>query len=447
MGAKRSISRNAANQEESILVTVMPAPGHIDPMLAIACRLRDRGHSIIFNTADVFQEQVESEGIRFAPLIGKANFDYRTFNKFPPEGQRLTPGPEEMNHNLMRVFGDTMLDQCNGIRNIKRSTHVDLILADFTFFGILPELLGPRTQRPPIISIGISPIVLSSSDTSPLLGPAATAEERERNIRETAEFQAALAPASRYLNDLLHGYGRPSLPGFVLDCLYTMPDLFLQLSVEDFEFPRPDMARNIKFAGPVLRRPSRTRSLPEWWKERDESKPLILVTQGTIANADLNELIGPTLAGLSQEDVIVIAATGRPDCSAIMPAPANARVTPFIPFLQVLPEVDVFVTNGGYGAVNQALSAGVPIVIAGETEDKAFVASRIGWSGAGINLRTSRPTAEQLSSAVRKILHEDSYSANARRLQKSFAQHDGLEEVALQVESLLARENAAALAG
>jgi UDP:flavonoid glycosyltransferase YjiC (YdhE family) len=344
-------------------------------MLAIACHLRDQGHPIIFNTAEVFRKQVESEGLRFVPLIGRANFDYRTFNKFIPEGQTLRPGQQEIIHNFKHVFGDTMLPQCDGIRKIMSRETVDLILTDFIFFGVFPLLLSPGEDRPPIISISVSPIVLSSIDASPF-GPAITPEEKERRREETAQFQAGLAPATEYLNDLLHGYGCRSLPDFFLDCIYTMPDLLLQLSVDALEFPRSDMPDHIQFVGPVQSRSSAFQP-PEWWKELDGSKPVILVTQGTVANTDLNELIGPTLVGLSTEEVTVIAATGKPDEEIPTPVPDNAIVTPFIPFLELLPKVDVSVTNGGYGAVNQALCMGVPLVVAGETEDKAFVAARV----------------------------------------------------------------------
>jgi UDP:flavonoid glycosyltransferase YjiC (YdhE family) len=105
--------------------------------------------------------------------------------------------------------------------------------------------------------------------------------------------------------------------------------------------------------------------------------------------------------------------------------------------MEVLPKVDVFVTNGGFGAVNQALSMGVPIVIAGETEDKAFVAARVAWTGAGISLGTSRPTPEQVRSAVRKILKDDTYRAKARTLQNNFAQYNALALIAGHVESFL----------
>jgi hypothetical protein len=41
------------------------------------------------------------------------------------------------------------------------------------------------------------------------------------------------------------------------------------------------------------------------------------------------------------------------------------------------------VTNGGYGGVQQALANGVPLVVAGDSEDKPEVAARVRWSGTG----------------------------------------------------------------
>src|SRR3981081_1305819 len=88
-------------------------------------------------------------------------------------------------------------------------------------------------------------------------------------------------------------------------------------------------------------------------------------------------------------------------------------VATFIPFDRLLPKVSVFVTNGGYGAVNQALAAGVPVITAGETEDKGWVSQRVAWSGAGINLETSRPTERQIRSAVLEARSKSSYRRTA----------------------------------
>jgi UDP:flavonoid glycosyltransferase YjiC (YdhE family) len=92
-----------------------------------------------------------------------------------------------------------------------------------------------------------------------------------------------------------------------------------------------------------------------------------------------------------------------------------------LPFEWILPKADVFVTNGGYGSVNQAMSFGVPLVTAGLTEDKADVNARVAWSGVGIDLATNAPTPQGLRDAVRTVLDTRSYCARVSLMAKEFA--------------------------
>jgi len=76
-----------------------------------------------------------------------------------------------------------------------------------------------------------------------------------------------------------------------------------------------------------------------------------------LANHNFGLLIGPTLAALANEpDLLVVATAGRAPHRRHIPGPipSNARLAQYLPFEWVPSEVDVFVTNGGYGSVNQA---------------------------------------------------------------------------------------------
>ena len=100
-----------------------------------------------------------------------------------------------------------------------------------------------------------------------------------------------------------------------------------------------------------------------------------------------------TTRALARDDVLVVATTGGPDPEPLRRGlPANVRLERFVPHDLLLPHVDVMVTNGGYGGVQQALANGVPLVVAGDSEDKPEVAARVQWSGTGINLHTGRPS-------------------------------------------------------
>ena len=188
-----------------------------------------------------------------------------------------------------------------------------------------------------------------------------------------------------------------------------------------------------------IRVPARTFRRPSWWNELDGDRPVVHVTQGTVDNADLSRLLEPTIEALGGEDVIVVATTGGRDVADVkIPLPSNTHVAEFIPHDVLLPKVDVMVSNGGYGAVQRALCAGVPLVVAGDTEDKPEVAARVGWSGAGINLRTGAPTRRALRNAISAVLHNPHYRNCARNLQTAFAQRDGVAEIALLLDEVIA---------
>jgi UDP:flavonoid glycosyltransferase YjiC (YdhE family) len=199
--------------------------------------------------------------------------------------------------------------------------------------------------------------------------------------------------------------------------------------VPSFEFPRK-LPPTVHFVGrpPIV--PNQA-PLPPWANELDGSRKVVLVTQGTVANHDFGLLVSPTLAALADEkDLLVVVTTGgRPVDTIPGPIPANARVARFLPFEWALQKADAFVTNGGYGSVNQALSFGLPIVAAGMTEDKADVNARIAWSGVGIDLASNQPSPQAVREAVRAVLDQPDYRARAKAMAAEFAGIDTRAEI------------------
>jgi len=158
----------------------------------------------------------------------------------------------------------------------------------------------------------------------------------------------------------------------------------------------------------------------------------VLVTQGTVANHNFGLLIAPTLAALAKNEpdvLVVVTAGGRPVEAIPGSIPSNARLASYLPFEWLLPKVDVFVTNGGYGSVNQAMSFGIPLVTAGLTEDKAGVNARVAWSGVGIDLATNEPTPEALRGAIRTVLDQPGYRLRASQMAAEYAEIDTRSEI------------------
>jgi UDP:flavonoid glycosyltransferase YjiC (YdhE family) len=294
-------------------------------------------------------------------------------------------------------------------------------------------LLGDRADRPPVLVCGTSILHWRRHDKAPIfLGlPLAStpAQLKEYEAIAGAYDQSVDQPTLRRLNAVLEELGADPLDFPMFEATVALADTYLQLSVPGLEFPR-SMPSCVKFVGRLPIIPGQA-ALPPWADDVDRGRRVVLVTQGTLANHDFSLLVGPTLQALAKEpDILVVATGGGRSIDAIPgPIPDNARLADYLPFEWLLPKVDVLVTNGGYGSVNQALSHGIPIVAAGLTEDKADVNARIAWSGAGIDLKTNNPTPTAIRAAVRRVLDTPDCRGHARRLASEFAGIDTRAEI------------------
>jgi MGT family glycosyltransferase len=417
-----------------ILFASTPATGHLNPLLAIARILIAERHEITFLTGTAMRGRVERSGAKFRPLPPEADFDPNDAFARAPELKTIPPGPEWLCVAIQRVFVDNIAAQHDGLQDALQDFPADVIVGDDMFFGVLPMLLGPRAKRPPIVLCGTSLLHWRRQDGAPHfvgLPPATTDAERAQYAVIAREFdQAVDQPVARRLNPILRelGVGPLSIPLF--DSVVEFADAYMQLTIPSFEFPRDVMPPSLHFVGTPPLIPNQA-PLPPWSHELDGSRKVVLVTQGTLANHNFGLLIAPTLAALADEPdvLVVVTAGGRPVEAIPGSIPSNARLATYLPFEWLLPKVDVFVTNGGYGSVNQAMSFGIPLVTAGLTEDKAGVNARVAWSGVGIDLATNEPTPEALRGAIRAVLDQSGYRLRASQMAEEYAAIDTRSEV------------------
>jgi MGT family glycosyltransferase len=416
-----------------ILIASTPATGHLNPLLAIGHVLIAEGHEVAFLSGSALRSRIEGIGVKFHALPEGADFDLRDFASVAPELKSMPPGPDWLRVAMERVFVDAIPAQHKGLQQVLRNFAADVVIGDDMLFGVLPMLLGPRSERPPIVLCGTSFLHWQREDGAPHfvgLPPATTKEQRDEYAAIYHEHDRLVyQPVADRLNRSLQTMGVGPLSMTLFESVVDLADAYLQLTVPSFEFPR-DIPPSVHFVGtpPII--PDQA-PLPSWAHELDGSKKVVLVTQGTLANHNFELLIGPTLAALANEPDLLVVATagGRPIDAIPGPIPGNARLAQYLPFEWMLPKVNVFVTNGGYGSVNQAMSFGIPLVTAGLTEDKADVNARVAWSGLGIDLATNEPTPEALREAVRTVLDKPNYRSRASLMADEFKGIDTRSEV------------------
>jgi UDP:flavonoid glycosyltransferase YjiC (YdhE family) len=416
-----------------ILLAATPLPGHLNPILSIGRMLAAHGHDLVLSTATSMAERAAQIGARFVPFPPPADVDLRDTDVMFPERRHLT-GIDQLRFNFERFFFDPVPHQHAGFKEILKDFPADVLIADNFCFGTLPLLLGKRSERPAIVHCGVSYLQCRRDDGAPFHAgypPAETdAQRREHDEPRRKVELEFLEPIHRHLDRKLADSGVKPLRMSVFDAAVTLPEVYMHASVSGFEYPRRDVPAPVHFIG-SLPSPAGSTEPPAWAHELDGTKRVVFVTQGTVANDDFARLIGPTLAAMADEPDILVVVTmgGRPADALPGPLPGNARVAAYLPFDWLLPKVDVLVTNGGYGTVNQALALGIPLVVAGVTEDKAEVSARVAWSGTGINLRTQSPSVDMLRRATKDVLHVPGFREAAARMAAQFAALDTEKEV------------------
>nr|WP_221380706.1 nucleotide disphospho-sugar-binding domain-containing protein [Actinoplanes polyasparticus] len=416
-----------------IIVAAPPVPGEFGPMLTLAQALAARGHQVTVLSGSTFRVVTEAAGLAFAPLAGEADYDIREVVA-EREALGLPPGPAQLNYDWIRAFANPMGEEHRALQALLEEDPDQYLICNVLFLGAMPVKFGAAGRRPvKWVGVSVAPLAVSSDDST-FFGPIPSADPeaaKAANRAGNAELAAALEPARDRVATLLRELGatEPITASFV-DVPYTTPDATAVLSVPGFEFHRSDLPATIHLVGTLPPQQTADWEPPGWWSDLDGSRPVVIVTQGTLANHDLSQLVEPTLAGLADKDVTVVAALGGADPASLsIPVPDNARVADYIPFEALLPKASVLVTNGGAGGTHQALAAGIPVIVAGQSEDKPANAARVAYHRLGINLDTASPTPQAVAEATAAVLGDHEIRDNVAQLAKVYAEHDAVTAI------------------
>jgi UDP:flavonoid glycosyltransferase YjiC (YdhE family) len=442
-------SQNGVAEKPCILMTAFPLYGHTMPMRAIAKSIIRLGFSVTFISSPQYRTPLEDIGATFAPFLGYCALSEAIIAERFPERSRLVDrdlAAFDLEHLFFRSIPSQFESIQAALRDLKARQPGKKIVfvADCGFQATVASVLSKSITRADAhITIGVLPLAVSSIDTpafGPGLLPDSSPEGRIRNAGHQAEEWERTQQLQAIFLDQLASLGLHTQQLFY-DAIVGLPDSYIQMCIPEIEYPRSDMPKNIRFAG-GLPRGSRdaSTSFPPFWDEimqisKTKDKKIVGVSQGTYATLP-SQLLLPTIYALAETpDILVIAMLGARNASLPpeVVIPSNVRVADFIPYDEILLHCDLFVTNGGYGAVQHAIANGTPMIVAGSSEDKPENAARVEWAGIGINLRTGTPSEEMLREAVERVLGEPSFKQRVTSLQTNMEKYDPISFIAEQI--------------
>ncbi|MFI6743537.1 macrolide family glycosyltransferase [Nonomuraea sp. NPDC050451] len=362
--------------------------GHVNPTLPIVAELVRRGHSVTYHTSPAFSEEVEATGA--------------TACLYPGGDQPLPdpPVPLTMLDGLARTAVALLPAVLSDLRRIRP----DLIVhgSACPWGAVAARELGVPAAAT-FTTFAFNRYAPSPTRLSWDLLAAATA--RPRNARSYLR--------SRW--ELSRNYDTRGLP--LLDLANVHEPLNLVFTSRAFQLGVDAFDRSYRFVGPSLgaRPPD-----PSFPADRLQG-PVLYASLGTVVDAD-PQLLRNFATALAPLGGTVVISTGRTDPAALGPLPANVLARRFVPQLQVLDRAALFVTHGGMNSVNEAMHAGVPMLVVPHGADQPLVARRVVELGAGLSIRARDAEAGPVNALARRLLDEPRFRAAAATLQA--AQHE-----------------------
>jgi MGT family glycosyltransferase len=370
------------------LFVVPPLAGHVNPAAGVAAELSARGHRVAF----------VGDGSTLRRLLPERTTRYACQ---PPAATERPAGLR--NFAALKFLWESMLvplaeSMVGGVLEAVATFLPDVLVVDQQ--AIAGALVAERLGLPWVTSA-----TTSSELTDPLAG-----------MPKLAQWLTGL------LDDLRARFGDPRAH----HDLRFSPHLVLAFTSEAMlgGWSRSDIP--VAFVGPVRHNGNDRSDFPAGLL--DQTKPLVFVSLGTV-NVD---------AGRSFLQACVAALGERPSLqglvvdpsSSVRDLPANVLVRRNVAQLAVLAHASSVVCHAGHNTVCEALSQGLPLVVAPIRDDQPIVAEQVTRAGAGIRLRFDRASAEQIGAAVDAVLTNQSYRDGAARIQNSFRSAGGSSHAA-----------------
>ncbi len=374
----------------------VPAHGHVNPTLGLVRELVQRGETVTYYTTDPFREAIEATGASFrtySPLVDDDLLCPFT-NLFRVSACVLEVSRAVLPHLLPELQADPP----------------DYVIHDALcpFGKVIARVLDvPAIASFPIFAF-TAPVVLSSPW---FVGQIA---------RDVIAGRSLVAQSIRLAAEIRgkYGVGWP----WMVRAFHNSEALNLVYTSREFHPRGSSLDERYALVGPCLT--SRPRS-SDFHLEALDGPSVLLLSMATI-QTDCPDLYRTCLEAFGDSTMRVVMATGHEiDPASLGRVPDNFLMFPYVPQLEVLERAGVFVTHGGMNSVHEAIANHVPLVVVPQTMEQACVGRRVHQAGAGLCLKTPRPTAEALRRAVEAVRSDPRYHTNAQSLAETFTRAGG----------------------
>lgn len=428
---------------KKILITTFGSLGDINPYIALALGLKERGHSPAIATSEFYRELVDRSGIDFRPARPNVSPDdrqliERVFHSINgPEiliREYLLPQLRESYQDLMEAAGGADL----------------LITHPITFAG---PIVAKKTGIPWVSTI-LAPLSLFSAYDPPVFPPFpylkvlnrfgprvgkplmklarfVTRNWSEPVIRLRAEV--GLPPGGNLENPLFEGQHSPELVLGLFSSLLTKPAP---------DWPRSTRVTGFLFhdegAGQLVERSGENSDSSEALERfLNSGPPPVVFTLGSsavMAARDFYRISAEAAEMLGTRAVLLVGGDPRNIPAAL---PDDIAVFKHIPYSKIFPRAAAVVHQGGIGTTAQAMRAGKPMLVVPFAFDQPDNAYRVTRLGVAATVYRRGYSARRAANELKNLLSNPACLTKAEEVGKIIRAENGRENACDAIEKML----------
>ena len=389
------------------LFLAFPGHGHVNPTIGLVNELIRKGDEIIYICSEEFRSKFENTGAKFIGFdLDLSDFDGK---------------------NTIDNMGERFLKIFKNILNlaIEQEGEFDYIVVD-PFIRPGTKILE-KFKVKKVITISTT-FAINKEFSERILK---SMSQDKSTIDKMTENFIKLKPEFEKLGKEF-GISFPEKPielitGVKNDLTIVFTSKYYQPNAEVFD-------ETYKFVGPSI---FDRRELEDFKIENSKNKKIVYISLGTIANTNIEFYKNCFKALGSREDLMVIMSVGKKiNISDLGQIPTNFKLYNYVPQLEVLKKVDLFITHGGMNSSSEGLYNNVPLIVVPQFGDQPVVAKRVEELGAGVPLMGDiSPLA--IENAVNKILSDSSYKENAKKVGESLRECGGYKKAAEAIHKVI----------
>jgi zeaxanthin glucosyltransferase len=408
------------------------ATGHLNPSIALARALEQKGLEVVFfNILDTSQA-ISSASLRLVPF---AQAEYPA-GALKPTMKKIAElsGPAAFAYYVerMALFFQTSF---RDLPDLIQKEAIDLLIIDQVHYGgaTIAEHLGiPFVSLANALPVNREdvippPVMLWPFDPSPA--------GIERNRKGWAGVDQAYSMLLPVVNQQRRAWHLPEYNNLLEDSFSTLAQISQQSSV--LEFPRPQAPATLHFVG-HLHDERLSQEVPFPWEWLD-GRPLIYASCGTLQN-QLEHVFQAIIEACAPLEAQTVIALGKDALSpeAFGAAPTNIKLVPYAPQTELLLRASLCILHAGLNTTLDCLENGVPMIAIPIASDQPGAAMRIAHLGVGIVLPLAEVNATSIGAAVHTVLTQPTYREAAQSAVREIAKLHPATEAVRIIEQVLA---------